>query len=571
MRDSVGDDRETDEDDTGLVEERLIARHYPPLPASAYLPSSTLGGWLQQPVRWFDEWPLSRYVLCCLHLLIAVAPTVSLLIVNAYYFHSFTLSTSNPSDLVVSLIHSDLHTDTVQGDGTIDIDLLFLVPSNASSSHLPNCGLDADSHLKGICYSVAANTTGLLHYTDCAAIIEVDTLEGTDIRQSAPPAEVNLYGSPCRPLPQGHPDMRTFNPYTVRCDLPHWVLARNADQAPPPQPLPLPTSPTSPPQPTSALPPLQPSEQILRVIFQTHARSTFLPPMQYWAMRTWIDRNPDYRYMFYDDEDVARFIEGYWHPLLSNAQLDDIREAASLLRRHMPMAASADLLRYMLILKYGGVYVDTDTACIDALSTWIDYEQDSFIVQSNMDLQWIIIAAPDHPVILDTLLTAVHNVLHPLKAELSISPVYETTGPPVLLGAIARYNATVLANPSLRPIRIVSSNPADYDTQTLTLYGRTFNYFQFSNHLLLKACEVEWEQRLYEHVPWVYKQRVIIATYFYRRLAVWNGVTVLLCVGSAVVWWAAFRGRWLHKSAFTYWSIGVALLQVGVLVHELPV
>ena len=574
MRGSVDDERDNDEDDVELAEQQLIARHPPPPSSTARrLPIHAVKEWLRKAVHWCDDWPHFHYLLYSLNIFILVAPTISLLIVNVYYFHVLSLSTSQPTEFVVSLIHSDLHTAAVQGEGAIDTDLLALVPANASALHVTDCGQPAQHSARGLCYSVAANVSGTLRYEDCAATIPVDTLRGDNIRTAAPPAEVNLYGYPCRPMPQGHPDMRTFNPYTVRCDLPQWVLARNTEQAPPPQPFVTPASPTSSPQPASAYPPLTAAERIPRLIFQTHARRSFLPPMQYWAMRTWIDRNVDYRYMFYDDEDVTRFIAEFAHPLLSAAQLDDIRTAAALLRRHMPMAAYADLLRYLLILKHGGVYVDSDTACIDPLSSWIDYEHDTFIIQDNMDLQWIIIAAPAHPIVLDSLLTAVHNVLYPLEAELSISPLYETTGPPVLLGAIARYNAAQLSDASLRPIRVMPSDPPapEYAVEALTLYGRPFNHFQFSNHLLLKACEVEWEQRLYEHIPWVYKQRVVMAEYFYRRIQRWNWAALLVCVVAAVAWWVAYRGTGLHKHALIAWSVSMAVVQGVMLVLELPV
>ena len=555
-----------EEDDVELAAQQLLTRASAPQPASTHC--SSFKRRLRRSLRFFDEWSL--YLLCCLHLFVAVAPTISLLIVNAHYFHVASLSTSNSSNLAFSHLHRELHTDAVQGEGGVDSSLLSLVPANASSMHVAQCGMAANRTPRGLCYSVATNSSGGLRYADCAAIIPVDTLAGADIRV-APLAEVNLYGSACRPLPQGHPDMHVFNPYTVRCDLPNWTLARSTAPAPTPQPPP--PAPPSPTVPTSSLPPLAPSEQITRLIFQTHARTTFLSPMQYWAMRSWIDRNADYRYVFYDDEDGQRFVAEFTHPLLSSAQVDDIRLAVALVRLHLPMAAYADLLRYMLILTYGGVYVDSDAACIDPLSSWIDYEQDSFIIQSNMDLQWILIAAPGHPIILDTLLSAVNNVLHPLEAELAISPLYETTGPPVLLDAISRYTALLHDSTLRRPIRVVPSDPpaALYASNALTLYRRPFNYFQFSNHLLLKACEVEWEQRLYEHVPWVFKQSATMAAYSYARIRLWNRLTVLLCVVSAVLWWMAYRSRWVQKSTFTHWSIAAAVVQVVVFVVEWPI
>ena len=578
------------DDDVELAEEQLITRN--PHRQSTLSPySSNLSSVLDR-LRKLTGWPFSNTVLLLLHVFIFLAPFISIVIVNAYYFHLFSLTTTQSATLVLTTIHNDLHTAAVDGEGGINPTLVKLIPHNASTYHVHGCGTTTETHAKGVCYSVAvpdSSTSSGLQYADCAAIIPVDTLHGPDVHTVLPPpAEVNLYGPLCRPLPQGHPDMRTFNPYTTRCDMPLSVHARNNAQllsstttsSPPLLLHAPPVIPATPSTPSSLppLPPLLPSEQISRHIFQTNARADFLQPMQYWNMRSWLDKNTDYTYIFYDDVDLLSFIADYTHPLLTAQQLSDIRTAAALLRTYMPMAATADLVRYMIILKYGGVYVDADTACVDSLSDWIDYSQDIFIVQSNMDLQWILIAAPSHPIILDTLLTAVHNVIFPLEAELAISPVYETTGPPVLLGAIERYNDAVSADVTgvMRPIRIVPSDPpdpTDYANQSLTMYGRTFNNFQFSGHLMLKSCEVEYEQRLSEHVPWVYKQRTIIADYFYKRIGMWQIYTWLWfgVVGLVVIWWVAYRSGVFQKTVFSYCTLCVAVLQLGKLSYELPV
>ena len=505
---------------------------------------------------------------CRLYAFVLLAPALSLLLVNLYYFHRLSLSTGSAAEYTLDFIHAALHTDAVRGEGGIDASLLSLVPANASALHAAGCGATGQQYDRGVCYSVAQRVDGALRYADCAALIPVDALHGGDIHD-APPAEVNLYGPLCRPLPQGRPDRRTFDPYTVRCDLPNWVLPRNAARAPALQPAPTPPPPPS----TSHFPPLPTAEQIPRVIYQTQARATFLTPMAFRAMRSWMDRNPDHRYAFYDDDDAARFVADFSHPLLTAAQCDDVREAAAAVRLHMPMAAYADLLRYMLLLAYGGVYVDSDTACVDALSSWLDYAHDSFVVQSNMDLQWIIIAAPSHPVSLDTLLSAVHNVLHPLRAELVVSPVYETTGPTVQLGAIARYRARCEADPTLRPIRVVPSDPppAQRAALDLTLHGRAFNSYQFANHLMLKACEVEWEQRLHEAVPWVYKQKRVMAQWFYPKLARWQRLSVLACASAALLWWAAHRKQWVRQSAFTACTALLVGGQIMLMVHNRPI
>lgn len=105
---------------------------------------------------------------------------------------------------------------------------------------------------------------------------------------------------------------------------------------------------------------------------------------------SWIDQNPEYEYRFHDDNDMIGFIK---------TDFPDYLEGYKRLKYG---ASKADLWRYLIIYKYGGVYADMDCRCITPLREWTD-PNSSFVTQLgiNTDIcQWLIISVPNNPILL---------------------------------------------------------------------------------------------------------------------------------------------------------------------------
>ena len=81
-------------------------------------------------------------------------------------------------------------------------------------------------------------------------------------------------------------------------------------------------------------------------IFQTW-HSKFLPNRMYSAMKTIKKNNPRFKYYLYDDNDCRKFIKQHFDPEVLNAY-----------DRLIPGAYKADLWRYCILYKYGGIYMD---------------------------------------------------------------------------------------------------------------------------------------------------------------------------------------------------------------------
>jgi mannosyltransferase OCH1-like enzyme len=183
-------------------------------------------------------------------------------------------------------------------------------------------------------------------------------------------------------------------------------------------------------------------QKIPKIIWQTMKTGNVPALMKNYA-DTWINLNPEYEYRFYDDRDVFDFIQNNFIDFLEGYK--KIKYGAS----------KADLWRYLVIYKYGGVYADMDCRCIRPLREWI-MPNALYVSQIgvNKDLcQWLIISAPKNPIFLKaaqkTLQNAKTNTSHAsyfgfqfIKNELSViengsllefnHKILALSGPPVL-------------------------------------------------------------------------------------------------------------------------------------------
>ena len=122
--------------------------------------------------------------------------------------------------------------------------------------------------------------------------------------------------------------------------------------------------------------------------------------MREWA-DTWIKLNPEYHYNFVDDDEMRKFIRFSFPDYLQ--AFEKIKHGAS----------KADLWRYLVMFKYGGVYADIDCICVNPLKEWIDPDA-AYVTQFgvNKDVcQWLIISIPGNPILLRAAERALENVL----------------------------------------------------------------------------------------------------------------------------------------------------------------
>ena len=95
---------------------------------------------------------------------------------------------------------------------------------------------------------------------------------------------------------------------------------------------------------------------IPKKIFQTYETNQVSSGM-YDAASTWIDKNPDWEYHFFDDNDCRNFIKDNL-PKKVLVAYDTL----------VPGAFKADLFRYCVLYIYGGVYVDSKAELLVSLN-----------------------------------------------------------------------------------------------------------------------------------------------------------------------------------------------------------
>lgn len=157
-------------------------------------------------------------------------------------------------------------------------------------------------------------------------------------------------------------------------------------------------------------------------IFQTFINSELPEPIVGLIEKLKLN-NPNYNYYFYTDEAILDFIKTNYSNEIFNAYC-----------KLQIGAAKADFWRYLVLYKYGGIYLDIDSYISIPLDNFI-LENDKAIVTRENNyghfVQWCLIIKSGHPILKYT----IENVLKKIfeKKETSLNYI---TGPPVLSESI---------------------------------------------------------------------------------------------------------------------------------------
>lgn len=162
---------------------------------------------------------------------------------------------------------------------------------------------------------------------------------------------------------------------------------------------------------------------IPNVIYQTF-ETKVLPKLLANAVKSWHDMNPEYSWKYYTDKDRREYIKKYFST--------DVLKTYDLL---IPGAYRADLWRYCVIYREGGVYVDIKMGAIKKLSELIDHDTNIVIVgdlEPTRIYNAFFAAKPKHPFLLNCIKETVSRVK---KREYGINSLYPT-GPLMMADVI---------------------------------------------------------------------------------------------------------------------------------------
>lgn len=164
---------------------------------------------------------------------------------------------------------------------------------------------------------------------------------------------------------------------------------------------------------------------IPKIIHQTF-RSEKLPFVTRWHISRFRKRNPGYRYEFYDDARIERFL----------MQAYDM-ETLHLYQKLNIGAAKADFFRYAILLKEGGVYLDIDSSIPGRLDDFIKPDDTAILSkEGNPDLyvQWALVYEANHPFLRQTMELICDNIKHNRYPH----DVHKMTGPTAYTEAIKK-------------------------------------------------------------------------------------------------------------------------------------
>ncbi|MEL6801019.1 MAG: glycosyltransferase [Pseudomonadota bacterium] len=142
---------------------------------------------------------------------------------------------------------------------------------------------------------------------------------------------------------------------------------------------------------------------IPRVIHQTFERAE-VPTGMARAAQSWADLNPGFAWQFHDHTARRAFIDTSFG--------GEVARAYGMLKNG---AFQADLWRYCLLYRQGGVYADIDMVCLMDLDTLLTPD-DTLVAAPDGYRPWalsngFLCAAPGHPVIRGAIERATHEIL----------------------------------------------------------------------------------------------------------------------------------------------------------------
>jgi mannosyltransferase OCH1-like enzyme len=111
-------------------------------------------------------------------------------------------------------------------------------------------------------------------------------------------------------------------------------------------------------------------------------------------MNSWKEKHPDFEYIFWNENEL---VKRNFQPLLKN-KIEEMEE----------INGKADILRWEILYKYGGIFIDADSICIEPLDNLLDlnksfasYENETVrgVNWSNNNPQYDDVLARTHPLI----------------------------------------------------------------------------------------------------------------------------------------------------------------------------
>jgi len=220
-------------------------------------------------------------------------------------------------------------------------------------------------------------------------------------------------------------------------------------------------------------------------IFQSWYTRDLHPVIQQ-KIDTYIQLNPTYKYHLYLDEDMDKFVNTFFPGIIADSY-----------NKLNIIVAKVDFWRYLILYKYGGIYLDMDSSIELPLDSLIKDGDEAIITAEgnpNLYVQWGLIFKKEHPILKRTIDRIVKNI----RINRYPNDIHKMTGPTVYTEGINEIHRE-LFNEELAHSKIVTSTDITYSKNNISyrIYGKDYNhYFSFKHNLtgLLYNNKKHWRQ-----------------------------------------------------------------------------
>jgi mannosyltransferase OCH1-like enzyme len=219
-------------------------------------------------------------------------------------------------------------------------------------------------------------------------------------------------------------------------------------------------------------------------IFQTHKSKKYIEskPKLFGAIKSWLNYAKEFNYFFYDNEMCDDFIKNNFDEKIYKAYC------------MLPMAVmKADLWRYCIIYKYGGIYSDTDTVCKVNPNIFINDSLLSIAPENGTGFfcQWTFSAPANSPILKTIIDLSVERILNtPIKGE---HIIHYLTGPALFTDGIELYLKN--NNNSVFEDKV---NYVNYPSKILKVFEPKSFHENIINHLFAGDDEDGWKKERYD-------------------------------------------------------------------------
>lgn len=210
-------------------------------------------------------------------------------------------------------------------------------------------------------------------------------------------------------------------------------------------------------------------------IYQTHKSLEFINSDKRLvnATNSW-KRNKKFTYNFYDDKQCSNFMEAHYSeikPLYDKLPLNVMK---------------ADLWRYCIIYKYGGIYADCDTILNTNILIFVKHQNKQLVVapeNATYFCQWVFSAPPNSPVLKSIIDLSIQRIRDTeiIKGE---HIVHYLTGPAVFTDGILLY--------------LKSQNIEVPNNDDVVIYDK-HNYGRLKTVDILKYEKIQCDILIYNH------------------------------------------------------------------------